>query len=334
MYRNGIFGFTLLLLFGCTVVMGGDKKYEQPEYIWKCGHILAQTHPYQLGFEHLGRLLDERTGGRIRLDVFPSSQIGSERDLAEGIQMGTVDLALVSGPMANFDPNFYINDLPNLFTGRAHAYKVLDGEIGKGMMDGLSKVGIKGLAFWETGFLCMFNNKKLIKTPADLVGLNLRTMENITYINYFTALGCNPVPMAYGEYFTSVQNGTVNGTLSPIVTIYTDKTYQAAPYITDSRQWYCPTPLIMSLQLWNSLEPSLQGMIQQAAFEARDYMRKLLADREADCIREMEAAGATVTQVDQALWQSQKAAIDAAWAPVVPSKISQKLIDSIRALAE
>jgi TRAP-type C4-dicarboxylate transport system substrate-binding protein len=236
--------------------------------------------------------------------------------------------------MANFDSNFYINDLPNLFTSRAHAYRVLDGEIGQGMMKGLSKVGIKGLAFWETGYLCMFNNKRLIKTPEDLVGLNLRTMENITYINYFTAIGCNPVPMAYGEYFTSVQNGTVNGTLSPIVTIYTDKTYQAAPYITDSRQWYCPTPLLMNLTLFNSLEPQLQSQIERAAVEARDYMRKLLIDREADCVKEMEAAGATVTQVDQSLWQNQKKAIDAAWAPIVPSKISQELIDRIRALAD
>ncbi len=312
-----------------TVASGGE-----PEYIWKCGHILAATHPYHLGFEHMAKLLDERTNGRIRLDIFPSSQIGSERDLAEGIQMGTVDLALISGPMANFDPAFYINDLPNLFTSRAHAYRVLDGEIGQGMMDGLSRVGIKGLAFWETGYLCMFNNKILIRKPEDMVGLNMRTMENITYINYFNTIGCNPVPMAYGEYFTSVQNGTVNGTLSPIVTIYTDKTYEAAPYITDSRQWYCPTPLIMNIGLWNSLEPELQKTIQQAAWEARDYMRKLLADQEAGVIKEMEAAGAQVTQVDQAIWQGQTKAIEAAWAPIVPDKISREMIDRIRALAD
>ncbi len=306
----------------------------EPEYIWKCGHQLAATHPYQLGFEKMAQLLDERTNGRIRMDIFPSSQIGSERDLAEGIQMGTVDMALISGPMANFDPNFYINDLPNLFTSKAHAYRVLDGEIGQGMLDGLDRVGMKGLAFWETGFLCMFNNKVLIKEPKDLVGLNMRTMENITYINYFTALGCNPVPMAYGEYFTSVQNGTVNGTLSPIVTIYTDKTYQAAPYITDSRQWYCPTPVIMNKGLWDSLDANLQAEVQKAAIEARDYMRQLLADQEADCIREMEAAGATVTQVDQALWQNQTKAIEASYATIVPSKVSQELIDRIRALAD
>ncbi len=294
--KSTTFGCILVLVLAvCLHASAAEKKYETPEYVWKCGHILAQTHPYQLGFEKMAELLDERTGGRIRLDIFPSSQIGSERDLAEGIQMGTVDLALVSGPMANFDPNFYINDLPNLFTSRAHAYRVLDGEIGQGMMNGLSRVGMKGLGFWETGYLCMFNNKILIKEPKDMVGLNMRVMENITYISYFTAIGCNPVPMAYGEYFTSVQNGTVNGTLSPIVTIYTDKTYQAAPYITDSRQWYCPTPLVMNLALWNSLEPELQKIVQDAAFEARDYMRKLLADREADCIKEMEADGAQVT---------------------------------------
>ncbi len=324
----------LFLVLACLPALSAAARAGEPEYIWKCGHQLAATHPYQLGFEYMAKLLAERTNGRIRMDIFPSSQIGSERDLAEGIQMGTVDLALVSGPMANFDSNFYINDLPNLFTSKAHAYRVLDGEIGRDMMDGLAKVGMKGLAFWETGFLCMFNNKKLIEKPEDLAGLSLRTMENIAYINYFTELGCNPVPMAYAEFFTSVQNGTVNGTLSPIPVIFTDKTYEIAPYITDSRQWYCPTPLIMNIGLWNSLDPELQKTVQQAANEARDYMRKLLVELEEECSRKITEAGGKITQVDQSLWQSQTKAIEASWASIVPSKISQELIDRIRSLAD
>lgn len=313
---------------------GASDGASKAEYNLKFGHQLAASHPYQDAAVMMAELIEERSGGRVHIDVFPSAQLGAERELCEGIQMGTVDLALATGPMASFDSNFYINDIPNLFTSKEHAYRVLDGEIGQGMLDGLSKANMKGLSFWETGWLCMFNSKRPIETPQDAKGLNLRTMENKAYVDYFTKLGVNPVPMAYSEYFTSVENGTVDGTLSPLVTIFTDKTYVSAPYITRAYQWYCPATLLMNVDKWNSMDAELQEIILTAAQEARDFERQKLAELEDDYAQQMKDAGATIVDADVSLWQSQQEAIDASWSSVVPEKISQELIDQIKAMAD
>lgn len=304
------------------------------EYNLRLGDQLAQSHPYNTAAVYMAELIEERTNGRVHIDVFPSSQLGSERELLEGVQMGTVDMCIASGPMASFDSDFYIGDLPNLFTSKEHAYRVLDGEIGQNILDGLENVQMKGLSFWETGWLCMFNNERLIETPEDLKGLSMRTMENNVYVNYFSALDCNPVPMAYSEFVTSVSNGTINGTMSPIVTIYTDKTYEICPYITRAYQWYTPAALVMNLDVWNSFDDELKQIVSECAQEARDYERQQLAELEDGYIEEIKAAGGTVFDADTELWASQTDAIDAAWSEIVPSKVSQELIDQIRELAD
>ena len=264
----------------------------------KVGHQLSQSHPYQMALEYMNELLQERTNGRVQLQIFPSSQLGSERELLEGIQMGTVDMCLATGPVASFDPDFYINDLPYIYKNTAHAYAVLDGEIGQSLLDGLEAYQMKGITFWETGWLCPFNNVREVKTPDDLKGLSLRTMEN------------------------------------PIVTIYTDKTYQICPYITRSYQWYCPAAMIMRPDLWNSFDAETQEIFMNCAKEARDYERQCLADLEQEYMDAIKADGGVITEVDVSLWQSSTDAIQAAWKEVVPSKVSQELIDQIVALGE
>lgn len=300
----------------------------------RVGHQLSQSHPYQTGLEYMDTLLQERTGGKIKLEIFPSSQLGSERELLEGIQMGTVDMCLAAGPVASFDPAFYVNDLPYIYKNTQHAYAVLDGEIGQAMLDSLRDYQMQGICFFETGWLCPFNNQREVIVPEDLKGLSLRTMENLTYVNYFSALDCNPVPMAYSEFVSSVSNGTINGTLSPIVTIYTDKTYQICPYITRSYQWYCPATMIIRPDLWDSFGPEIQKIFLECAIEARDYERQCLADLEQEYLDAIVADGGTVTEVDTALWQSYTDAIQASWKNVVPSQVSQDLIDQIVALGE
>ena len=162
----------------------------------------------------------------------------------------------------------------------------------------------------------------------------MRTMENNVYVNYFTALGCNPVPMAYSEFVSSVSNGTINGTMSPIVTIYTDKTYEICPYITRAYQWYTPAALVMNLETWNSFDEELQQIFIECATEARDYERQQLAELEEQYVQEIIAEGGTVYDADKELWAAQNEAIEAAWSEIVPSLVSQELIDQIRALAE
>ena len=318
----------------CAVLLGITVSSATAGQITlKAGHVLAPDHPYNLGLIRLSELVKERTNGELIINVFPSSQLGGERELAEACQMGTVDIALVTAPLASFDSNFYIFDIPALFTSKAHAYRFLDGPDGQAMMDGLAKKNIKGLAFWETGFFNIFDSKRPLNTPEDLKGLNIRTMENPAYIAFFAALGANPVPMAYGEIYTALQNGTVDGTLIPIASIFTSKFHKVAPYISRTQNWYCPTPLIMSLARWKRLPENLQAVLQQSANEARDYMRQILTDSEEDQIKQMTEEGAKVIEVDKKLW-FECAGTDAVLKELVPSKVNPALIEKVRALAD
>lgn len=304
-------------------------------YVFKVGHVQPVEHPYHTGMEYMNQLLQERTNGQISLDIYPSSQLGAERELVESVQMNTVEIALVTSPLANFDTSWYLFDIPSIFYTKEHAYEFMDGEYGQAMLDGLADINIKGISFWETGFFNIFNNVTSIETPQDLNGLTMRVMENDAYITYFSELGANPVPMAYSEVFTGIQNGTVNGSLIPIAAIYTNQFYTVAPYITRSQNWYCPVTFIMSMDAWNSLTPELQEIFQECANEARDWMRQELTDSEEEQIAAMEAEGCTVIDIDKAAWREQEAdAVQAVKDEFVGTYVDQATLDYIEEIGQ
>lgn len=304
-------------------------------YLFKVGHVQPTSHPYHTGMVYLNELLQERTNGQIALDIYPSSQLGAERELVESVQMGTVDIGLVTSPLANFDTSWYLFDIPGIFYTKDHAYDFLDGEKGQAMLDGLSKINIKGVSFWETGFFNIFVDEYAIETPQDVAGLTIRVMENDAYIKYFSTLGANPVPMAYSEVFTGIQNGTVDGTLIPIAAIYMNQFYTVAPYITRCQNWYCPVTFIMSMDAWNSLPADLQTIFQECANEARDYMRQELTDSEEEQVQAMISEGCTVTEVDKSQWRElESEAVQAVKDQFVGTYVDQATLDYIAELGE
>lgn len=310
----------------------GDSK---ETYVFKVGHVQPQDHPYHTGMVYMNDLLKEKTNGRISLDIYPSSQLGAERELVESTQMGTIDIALVTSPMANFDTSWYLFDIPGIFYTKKHAYEFLDCEHGQAMLDGLSKVNIKGVSFWETGFFNIFDNSKPIETPQDLNGLTMRVMENDAYITYFSKLGANPVPMAYSEVFTGIQNGTVDGSVIPIAAIYMNQFYTVAPYITRCQNWYCPVTFIMSTQAWNSLPEDLQAIFQECANEARDYMRQELTDSEEAQVESMKESGCTIIEVNKDEWRQQEAdAVQAVKDQFVGKYVEQSTLDYIEEIGK
>lgn len=305
------------------------------EYVFKVGHVQPAEHPYHTGLVYMNELLQERTDGRVALDIYPSSQLGAERELVESTQMGTVDLALVTSPLANFDTSWYLFDMPGIFYTKEHAYEFLDGERGQAMLDGLANINIKGLSFWETGFFNIFVDEYAIETPQDVAGLTIRVMENDAYITYFSELGANPVPMAYSEVFTGIQNGTVDGTLIPIAAIYMNQFYTVAPYITRSQNWYCPVTVLMSMDAWNSLPEDLQVIFQECANEARDYMRQELTDSEEDQVAAMIEEGCTVTEVDKEEWRELEAgAVQKVKDQFVGTYVEQETLDYIEEIGQ
>lgn len=301
------------------------------EIVLKAGHTVAADHPYQYGLEYLDKLLNERSGGTLRLEIYPSAQLGAERELFEGAQMGSVDIALgATAPLANFDKSFLVFDMPYLFDSREHAYKCLDGDFGKGKFDLLESKGMIGLAYWEAGFFPIANSKRTMQTPADAAGLNIRVMENELFMAWITAMNSNPVPMPFGEVFTAVQNGTVDGASVSISSTFTSKLHTVAPYVDLIDAIYSPLPLVCSKSTWDTLSPEHRKILKEAAIEARDFERDYLTKAEINYLEGMKADGATVrvyTPAERKVWE--EAVKPKVWGDYVGNKVSQADIDAI-----
>ncbi len=296
------------------------------QIVLKAGHSVAPTHPYHLGLEKFAQLIEERTGGKVKIEIFHSNQLGNERDMIEGLQMGTVDMVVSStGPIGGFEPKMLVVDLPFLFRDREHAYKVLDGEVGKELLSSLSSKGITGLAFWENGFRHITNSKKPINTPEDLKGLKIRTMENQVHMDSFKELGADPTPMAWSEVFTALQQKVIDGQENPIPIIYTQKVYEVQKNLALTGHFYSPALLLMSKAKFDSFDAETQKIFAETALEVATYERDLIKQMEDTQVDELKKLGVNVTTPD-------KTKLQEAVAPVYKkyeTQFTKELIDKI-----
>jgi tripartite ATP-independent transporter DctP family solute receptor len=268
---------------------------QEKQVVLKLGHAVAPEHPYHLGAVRYSDLVAQRTKGKVKIDVYPSTQLGNERDMVEGLQLGTIDLVVTStGPLGGFVPRMFVVDLPFLFRDRGHAYKVLDGPIGRELLDAFSAKGIKGLAFWENGFRQMTNSVRPIEKPEDLRGIKIRTMENKVHLSAFRAFGASPTPMAWSEVYTALQQKTIDAQENPIAIIYFQKIYEVQKYLALTDHFYSPTPLLMSLKAFNNLPKNIQKIMLDTAMECATFERNLLHDNEAKQLAEIKAKGMQV----------------------------------------
>lgn len=267
----------------------------------RVGHVLAPTHPYQLGLEQFAKLVNEKSNGTMKVETFHSSQLGNERDMVEGLQLGTLEMALVStAPLASFTKDFLVFDLPFMFKDTAAARAAVDSEIGQKMLDGLAAKGIKGLCYWENGFRSVTNSKLPIETPADLKGMKIRTMENPVHMDSFTALGADPTPMAFGELFTALQQKTIDGQENPLPIIDTSKFYEVQSYLSMTQHFYAPAPILIAQKFYDSLTDEQKKIIEDSAKEARDFERDLCDKSNAELVTFLEGKGMKINYPDKA----------------------------------
>jgi len=262
----------------------------------KLGHAVAPEHPYHLGAVRFAELVARRTQKKVKIDVYPSTQLGNERDMVEGLQLGTLDLVVTStGPLGGFVPHMFVVDLPFLFRDREHAYKVLDGPIGRALLDSFSGKGIKGLAFWENGFRHVTNNVRPIEKPEDLRGIKIRTMENRVHLAAFRAFGASPTPMAWSEVYTALQQKTIDGQENPVAILYHQKIYEVQKHLALTGHFYSPALMLMGLKVFTGQPENIQKILLDAALACATYERNLLGDAEAKQLAELKAKGLTVT---------------------------------------
>jgi len=263
----------------------GDLDSMEPRTI-KLAHVVNEQDGFHIAAVKFKELVEERTDGKLTVELYPNAQLGDERTLLEGMQIGTVDMGVITnGPVANFVEEIAVFELPFLFPSPEAAYEVLDGPIGQELLAKLEEVNLKGLAYAERGFRNLTNDVRPVRSPEDIEGLKIRVMENPVYIDTFRALGANAVPMAWTEALTAMQQGTIDGQENPVNVVYSFKLYEPQQYMSFTRHTYAPAIFVMGMSVWNTLPGDVQEIVQASAQEAAEHERQMNAEMEAEQIQ-------------------------------------------------
>ncbi|MFC4768073.1 TRAP transporter substrate-binding protein [Effusibacillus consociatus] len=264
----------------------------------KIGHTLSDTSHYQKGMEKFKELVESKTNGQVKIKIFPNGSLGGERDMIEGLKVGSIDMVLTStGPMSGFAPEVTVVDLPFLFRDAEHAHKVLDGKIGTELRNKVeSKLSVKTLAWWENGFRNVTNSKRAVNKPEDLKGLKIRTMENDIHMDSFRALGSAPTPMAFTELFTALQQGVIDAEENPVPVIMTSRFYEVQKHLTMTRHFYSPSLMLIAKSKFDGLTDDQKKAIEQAAVEAGKYERQVVQDMEKQYLGDLKNKGMQIVE--------------------------------------
>jgi tripartite ATP-independent transporter DctP family solute receptor len=240
----------------------------------KAGYGLSHASHWGDATTAFADKLGELSGGKFTVAHFPDSQLGSERAMVEGLQIGTIDIVLTStGPVGNFVPETQVFDLPFIFRDYDHARAVQDGPIGQELLGKFDQAGIVALAWGDAGFRHFTNNTRPVVTPADLAGIKHRTMENDAHILAFRTLSALPTPMAFTELYTSLQNGTLDGQENPISVTISGKLYEVQKHMTLTGHALTNALVLTSQPLWDSLSDEEKGWFREAAKAASAALR-------------------------------------------------------------
>ena len=269
-----LLSLTLILLSGCS----GKKDSDVLEINY--GHGFMPGSPQDKSATHFKEEVESKTNGKIKVNIFPSSQLGSAREMFEGLQLGTQEIALVpTARISGFAPELQLFDLPYLFPNKEIAYEIMDGEVGDILLDGLEKQFVKGIAFYEDGFK-QFTSNRAIGTADDFRGQKFRTMESPIVMEQFKALNSNPVPIDFSELYNSLQLGVINGQENPIVTIENMKFFEVQKYLAKTDHAYLAHVLLFNDMWFKELPKEQQDILYEAGRNAAIWERAEVAREE------------------------------------------------------
>ncbi|MCB0556917.1 MAG: TRAP transporter substrate-binding protein [Phaeodactylibacter sp.] len=267
----------------------------------KLAHGLDVSHPVHKGMAFMAERVAEKSGGRLKIEIYPSQQLGTERQCLELLQIGSLAMTKVSAAvMENFAPNIQVLSLPYIFRDKTHSHKVLDGEIGQKLLVQGEKYWLRGLTYFDAGPRSFYTKDRPIRTPDDLKGLKIRVQESVTAINLVRALGASPTPISWGELYTALQQGVVDGAENNPPSFYTSRHYEVCKYYSLNEHTSVPDILTIGTVAWNRLTTQEQEWLQEAASEATIYQRKLWAEAEQHALEEVKKAGVEVIYPDKA----------------------------------
>jgi tripartite ATP-independent transporter DctP family solute receptor len=289
-----------LMTAGLLGVCAAGCKQQSDVTVLKLAHALDVEHPVHKAMALLADRVAEKSGGTMRIDIYPSEQLGSERECIEQVQLGILDMTKTSsGPLEGFIPQIKVLGLPYLFRDSEHMWKVFNGEIGRKLLTTGESRGLRGLCYYDAGARSFYTVSKQIRTPADLPGLKIRVLQSEMSIRMILAMGGSATPIPWGELYTALQQGVVDGAENNPPSFYLSNHYEICKYYTLDEHLRLPDILVMNTKVWYSLTPEQQRILREALDESVAFQRELWAKKEAESLAAVEEAGVIVTHPDK-----------------------------------
>lgn len=285
-----------VFLAGCGGGGNSGQKSEGEVIKISYGHGFSPDTPHHKSAERFKEEVEAATNGRVVVNLFPSGQLGSAKEMFEGLQMGTQEIALVpTARISGFAPELQLFDLPFLFPNREIGYKLMDGEVGGILLDSLESQKVKGIAFYEDGYK-HFTANKAINSVNDFKGVKFRTMESPIIIEQFKVLGSSPTPIDFAELYNSLQLGVVDGQENPLVTIVNSRFYEVQSHLMLSEHAYLAHVLMYSEAWFDSLPEDIQKILVEKGREIAQWQRQAVQDEEVNYLQTVKDAGVNVIE--------------------------------------
>lgn len=310
----------LLTLSSCSQSTGKS--------VIKLAHGLDTSHAVHKAMVYMNEVLQEKSNGAMRIEIYANQQLGSERECLELLQIGSLDMTKVStGVMENFAPKMRIFGLPYLFKDRQHQFNVLDGAVGKELLEDGRKYWLKGLGYYDAGSRSFYTKEKPVNVPEDIEGLKIRVMESVTAINMVKSLGGSPTPISWGELYTSLQQGVVDGAENNPPSFYLSRHYEVCKYYALDEHTALPDVLLISTHTWEKLSEQQKYWLEEAVLLSIEHQRKLWAESEALALAEVVKAGVEVSRPDKAPFVEK---VNVLYQEAVKDPSLKKLIENIQ----
>jgi tripartite ATP-independent transporter DctP family solute receptor len=281
-----------------------DCNAPQDTKVIKLGHGLDVSHPVHKSMVYMSELLEKNSNGQMKIQIYPSQQLGTERELVELLQIGSVGITKVSASvLENFAPSYSVLSIPFIFKSEQHRFNVLEGEIGNEILNDGTKFWFQGLCFYDAGSRSFYTKDKPIYSPSDLEGQKIRVMESQTAMSMVRSLGGSPTPISFGELYTALQQGVVDGAENNPPSFYTSRHYEVSKYYTIDEHTAVPDVLIVSTHIWNSLSPKEKEWLQNAASESAEYQKELWKEASTVALEKVKEAGVQIIYPEKLQFQ-------------------------------
>lgn len=316
-------GTILLLLF---FLIGCKKEGETVKKL-KLAHALTETHPVHLAMVEFAREVNEKTMGKIEILIFPNGQLGGEREITELMQAGAIDIIKTNaGPMESFAREYSVLSLPYLFRDIDHNLRVLKSDIGENILNATIDRGFIGLTYYNSGTRNMYT-KKPVQKVEDLKGKKIRVQTSKTMVKMTELLGGSPSPLSFGEIYTALQQGVVDGAENNLISYSESKHYEVAPYFTFDEHSISPDVMIMNIKAWNKLTEEEKKVVKEAALNSFDYQNKIWFEAEEKLVDELKDKGVQFFEIDKTEFVQR---VQPLYDEIMKDSLMKKYIEKIR----